>query len=142
MKARYKPTQNVTLAHYEFRKLTQQPLESYDAFINRVKHEANYCQFQCNGNCTVQNTLIRDQIIYGVQDNEIRKVALNEQWNLDDLQAKGRQIEAATHGAAKIKKESIDHGSAHRDREQHLRDTVNGSLIVCRVRKIETVVVI
>ena len=108
MKARYKPTQNVTLAHYEFRKLTQQPLESFDAFINRVKHEANYCQFQCNGDCTVQNTLIRDQIIYGVMDNEIRKGALNEQWTLDDLQKKGRQIEAATLGAAKIKKESQD----------------------------------
>ena len=109
MKARYKPSQNVTLAHHEFRKLTQKPLESYDAFINRVKHEANYCQFQCNGLCTVKNTLIRDQIIYGVQDNDIRKGALNEQWSLEDLQTKGRQIEAATHGAAKIKKESHDH---------------------------------
>ena len=128
MKARYKPSQNVTLAHYEFRKLKQQPLESFDSFINRVKHESNYCQFQCNGKCTVQNTLIRDQIIYGVHDNEIRKAALNEQWSLEDLQTKGRQIEAATFGAERIKKESRDPGSgnAHVNRTQPGRYSKKG----------------
>ena len=116
MKARYKPTQNVTLAHHEFRKLTQQPTEAYDSFINRVKHEANYCQFQCNGQCTVHDTLIRDQIIYRVQDDEIRKQALNKQWTLEDPQKQGRRIEAASHGAAKIKKESQDAAGVNRTR--------------------------
>ena len=106
LKARYKPTQNLTLTHYEFRKLEQQPLETFDAFFNRVKHDASYCQFQCNMNCTVKDTLIRDQVVYGVADHEIRKNALNEQWSSDDLKTKGRKIEAATMGAAKIKKEA------------------------------------
>ena len=106
LKARYKPSQNTTLAHYEFHKLKQQSLESYDAFFNRVKHEASFCQFTCGPACTVKDTLIRDQVIYGVSDDDIRKNALNEQWPIADLQSKGRKIEAATYGAAKIKKEA------------------------------------
>ena len=106
LKARYLPTQNKTLANYEFHKLKQRPLESFDAWVNRVKHEANYCSFSCGEACTVKNTMIRDQVVIGTTDDEIRKGALNEQWTLVDLQTKGRKIEAATFGAARIKKEA------------------------------------
>ena len=74
--------------------------ETFDAYANRVKHEAK------NGDtCVVVNVMVRDQIIVGTTDDEIRKSALNQQWNLTDLWAKGCKIEAATFGAAKIKKE-------------------------------------
>ena len=106
LKARYKPSRNQTLANFEFHKLQQRPTESFDEFVNRVKHEAASCDFSCeNPTCSVRKTLIRDQIVIGTTDDEIRKSALKDEWSLADLQAKGRKIEAASHGAAKIKKE-------------------------------------
>ena len=47
LKERYKPTKNSTLAHYEFHTLKQLPSESFDTFVNRVKHEANSSDFMC-----------------------------------------------------------------------------------------------
>ena len=109
LKARYKPTQNKTVTNYDFHKLKQKPTETFDSWVNRVKHEAKYCDFACTSNtCTVRDTLIRDQVIIGTTDNEIRRCALKEEWSLADLQSSGRKIEAAAAGAAKIKKEATD----------------------------------
>ena len=106
LKARYKPSQNVTMAHYEFHKIQQRSLESFDMFVNRVKHEASFCDFKCDSpTCTVRDTLIRDRVIVGTTEDEVRKNALKDQWELTELQTKGRKIEAATLGADKIKKE-------------------------------------
>ena len=100
LKEHYKPTKSSTLAHYEFHTLKQLPSESFDTFINRVKHEANGYDFTCNSDsCNVKDTLIREQVIIGTYNKEIRKKALRHQWNLFDLTTKGRQLEAATHGA-------------------------------------------
>ena len=114
LKDRYKPTQNTTLANYQFHRLRQGDLEPYDTFVNRVRQEASNCEFKCNNACTIRDTLIRDQIIIGTSDNEIRKKALSEQWGLTDLVAKGRQMEAATAGAQKIKQEVKDESSIGR----------------------------
>ena len=85
MEDRYKPTQNKTLANYDFHKLTQKKDESFDLFVNRVKHEAKYCDFSCDSNtCTVSEVLIRDQIIVGTTNDRIRKHALKEIWNLTE----------------------------------------------------------
>ena len=72
MKARYMPTQNKTLANYDFHRLVQNKDESFDIFVNRVKHEAKFCDFSCDsGNCTVLDILIRDQIIIGTTNDQI-----------------------------------------------------------------------
>ena len=105
LKARYKPTQNTTLANYNFHRMRQGDIESYDMFVNRVKDEAASCNFKCGDACTVADTLIRDQIVIGTTDDEIRAKALSEQWGLTDLVTKGRQMEAASLGADKIKEE-------------------------------------
>ena len=108
LKARYLPTQNKTLRNFEFHKLRQQPLETFDVWVNRVKEEAKFCNFSCtSATCTVGDTMIRDQIVIGTSDNEIRKSALNNQWNLADLLSNGRKIEAATFGSERIKAESL-----------------------------------
>ena len=100
LKEHYRPTKSSTLAHYEFHTLKQLPLESFDTFVNRVKHEANGCDFTCDsGSCNVKNTLIRDQVIIGSNNKEIKKNAPHHQWNLSDLTTKGRQLEVATYGA-------------------------------------------
>ena len=77
LKNRCRPTRNHTLANYEFDKLYHKPNESFDSFVNKVKYKAKYCQFSCeHQNCTVPNILIRDQIIIGTSNGEIRKNAL------------------------------------------------------------------
>ena len=38
LKARYKPTQNLTLANFEFKNIRQGSTESFDSFVNWVKH--------------------------------------------------------------------------------------------------------
>ena len=55
--------------------------------------------------CTIADTLICDQIVIGTTDDEIRAKGLSEQWGLTDLVTKGRQMEAASLGAVKIKEE-------------------------------------
>ena len=105
LKDRYKPTQNKILANYEFHRLSQRPTETFDGFCNRVKQEAKSCDFVCGDTCTVRDTLIRDRIVIGTSDDQIRKNALKEQWSLTDLLTNSRQIEAATHGAHKMKVE-------------------------------------
>ena len=55
----------------------------------------------------MQDTLIRDQILIGTNNTEILKNALKEQWSLNDLGLKGRQMEAASRGAAKITLEGV-----------------------------------
>ena len=106
LKARYKPTQNTTMLNFLFHRLRQEPAETYDAFVKRVTREAASCNFQCEANnCGVRNVLIRDQIIIGMLDEGIRKKALEEEWGLEDLVAKGRKMEAAVLGSERIKSE-------------------------------------
>ena len=41
--------------------------------------------------------MVRDQVIVGTNDDEIRKNPLRNQWNLKDLVDNGRKLEAAVH---------------------------------------------
>ena len=50
----------------------------------------------------MNKALIRDQIIIGMQDENIRKKALEEEWSFDDLVAKDRKMEAAVLGSDRI----------------------------------------
>jgi hypothetical protein len=73
-------------------------------FVIRVKQHSQQCNFSCNaGACTVKDTMIRDQLVLGTKDDEIRRQALHEQWDLTTLIQKGRSLEAATHGASEKK---------------------------------------
>jgi len=101
---KFQLSSNVTLANFKFRKLNQEQGESLDLFIIRVKKEAQSCEFSCeSANCSVRDVLIRDQILIGTINDEIRRQALKEQWKLADLEKNGRALEAATKGAAEIK---------------------------------------
>ena len=105
LKDRYLPTQNKILSNYQFHGMYQKPLEAFDVFCNRVKQDAKSCDFTCGAACTVRDTLIRDRIVIGTTDDQIRKNALKEEWALTDLITSGRKIEAATHGAQRMKEE-------------------------------------
>ena len=76
LKTRYKPTKNKTITNYEFHNLKQKESKSFDMFSNRIKHEANGCECKCDSpTCNVKDTLIRDRIIIGTHNEEIRKNA-------------------------------------------------------------------
>ena len=49
--------------------------------------------------------MIKDQILFGTRDADIRKTALKEDWDLATVLMKGRAMEASDMGAAMIKKE-------------------------------------
>ena len=107
LKTHYDGGRNKTLSNYEFHKLVQKEDESFDTFVIRVKREAAQCDFKCeSATCNVGNTLIRDRLIIGLRDDEIRKNALKNQWSLEDLIKNGRALEAATYGAQQIKQEN------------------------------------
>ena len=100
-RTKFKLSSNVTLCNYKFR---QAEGESFNLFVIRVRKEAQACDFKCDSaNCTVRDTLIRDQLLIGTKNDEIRSQALKEEWSLDAVISKGRAIEAASKGAAEIK---------------------------------------
>ena len=85
LQARYHPTGN-HLSIYEFHKLSQNKDKSFDILVNRVKHKTKNCQISCiNNNCTVPQTMIRDQIVIGTINKDISQNALKSQWDLEAL---------------------------------------------------------
>ena len=106
MKERYAPTSNKVQNHYKFHRLNQQIAETFDDFTHRVKAEAKLCKFKCDSEtCTVQDTLIRDQLIVGTWKEAIREEALKKQWDLTTLINKGCTIESSVAAASEIKQE-------------------------------------
>ena len=107
MKTRYTPNSNIVRNHYIFHRLQQTSSESYDDFVHRVKTSAGQCEFKCESpTCSVPNTLIRDQVISGTNNNSIRDEGLKKQWGLDDLVKEGRVIESGAIAASEIKKDN------------------------------------
>ena len=105
----YKPTENITLKHFQFRSNLQNENETFIAFCNRVALEARHCNFNCESpQCTSEETAIRDQIIIGLRDNDIRQEALKKSWDLETLRKEGMKIESATRSGAEISGENGD----------------------------------
>ena len=103
LRAFYKPTENLTLKHYQFRLINQEKTESFIAFCNRVEKEAKHCELKCvSPACTAQNVAIRDQIVIGTSSDQIREEALKESWGLAELRKEGMRLESASKGAAEI----------------------------------------
>ena len=94
MREYYKPTENPTLQNYHFRDVIQNQGESFTAFCNRVDKEAKHCFFNCpHPDCTATQTAVRDQILIGTSNKEIRDEALLRGWNLATLRKEGMKME-------------------------------------------------
>ena len=102
---RFKLTSNITLTHYKFRKMKQNSDENFDQFCTRVKLAAKQCTFTCSPTCSVEETLVRDQIVYGARDEEFRKEALAGKLGLLQAIEKGRSCEVSNAGLASMKSE-------------------------------------
>ena len=75
----------------------------YIAFCNRVEKESKHCQFQCQGpECTAGAIAVRDQIIIGILNEEIREEALKNSWDLTCLRKEGMRLESASKSASEI----------------------------------------
>ena len=67
------PKKNETLERYVFRSRMQQPGESFDAFLTDLKLKAKTCNFG-----VLQDSLIRDQLVFGIEDKKVRERLLRE----------------------------------------------------------------
>ena len=103
MQAYYKPTENPTLKNFQFRSVTQGKAETFIAFCNRVEAEAGHCTFKCESDtCSAQEIAVRDQIVIGTVNDEIREEALKKSWTLATLRKEGMRMESASKGASQI----------------------------------------
>ena len=103
IKKYYKPTENLTLKHFNFRTLTQQSDETFPRFCNRVEAEAKHCNFKCtSAACTSEKVAVRDQVIIGTSDTNIRDEALKQSWDLIQLRQEGMEMESAARSGAQI----------------------------------------
>ena len=67
-----------------------------------------YCNFKCTSvDCTAEGTAIRDQIIIGLKDNDIRQEPLKRSWDLETLRQEGMKMESVIRGGAEINEEDM-----------------------------------
>ncbi|ESP05193.1 hypothetical protein LOTGIDRAFT_152003 [Lottia gigantea] len=103
MRRFYKGSDNETVQNFHFRDISQEPDETFPGFCNKVKREAKHCAFKCDSpTFTAESTAIRDQIIIGTSNNNIREEALLRDWNLTYLCQKGMAMESAARGGIEI----------------------------------------
>ena len=82
MSAYYKPTESITLKHFQFWSNIQKDGETFITCCNHALLEAKHCNFKC----TAEDTAVRDQIIIKLKCNDILQEALKKSWDLDTLQ--------------------------------------------------------
>uniref|UniRef100_A0A8C6LCJ1 ribonuclease H n=1 Tax=Nothobranchius furzeri TaxID=105023 RepID=A0A8C6LCJ1_NOTFU len=67
------PKKNETFERYVFRARLQQQDESFDVFLTDLKLKARTCNFGI-----LQDSLIRDQVVFGIHDTKVREKLLRE----------------------------------------------------------------
>lgn len=67
------PKKNETYERYVFRSRIQQQSEAFDVFLTDLRLKAQSCNF-----ATLKDSMIRDQIVFGVEDKKVRERLLRE----------------------------------------------------------------
>lgn len=67
------PKKNETFERYVFRTRLQQQGETFDSFLMDLKLKARTCNFGL-----LQDSMIRDQIVFGINDKKVRERLLRE----------------------------------------------------------------
>ena len=67
LEAHFAPARNILFERYRFHSAEQQPTETVDQFLIRLKHLAESCAFS-----DLQDEMIRDRLALGCQDHETR----------------------------------------------------------------------
>ena len=95
----FSPKKNVDYEIFQFRKATQQPGETIDQFVTRLRKLAATCEFHD------ASREIKSAVIQNCLSKRLRRYALREDTlKLDDLLAKARSLEASETQATGIEK--------------------------------------
>ena len=125
LQAHFEPKVNVTFETYNFRQLAQEPNESVDKFVTRLREAANRCDFHD------KDREIKDQIVQKCLSERLWRKALREDPSLSNLLSAARAMETADAQAkameslailkvsqqAKSSKERVD-GPLRKNKEQ------------------------
>ena len=108
LNAYFAPKKNVYFEIFQFRRATQQPGETIDQFVTRLRKLAAICEFH-DASREIKSVVIQNCLL-----KRLRKNALHEEnLKLDDLLAKARSLEAIETQAAGMEKnfptEEINH---------------------------------
>ena len=106
------PAENPVFARYKFFNRNQQPGESIDAFIAEIRSLTQGCEFTATA--LTADSMIRDRIVCGVTNQELRRKLLDKGGDLTltdaikmarTYEALGAQLEVMGTGEREIKKE-------------------------------------
>ena len=67
IRSTFPPARNILFERYRFHSAEQQPTETVDQFLIRLKHLSESCAFS-----DLQDEMIRDRLVLGCQDHEAR----------------------------------------------------------------------
>ena len=67
LEAHFAPARNILFERYRSHSAEQQPTETVDQFLIRLKHLAESCAFS-----NLQDEMVRDRLVLGCQDHEAR----------------------------------------------------------------------
>ena len=101
-------TENPTLMNPYFRAVTQANEETFPALCNHVQKEAKHCNFKYESvTCMAEDVAVRDKIVIGMRDNQIREEALQKSWDLPTLRKEGLKMESAAQSGGEISGEAV-----------------------------------
>lgn len=86
----FSPKINITFERYKFNKMSQLMGETFDDYITRLKSQSVNCNFDA-----LHDELLRDKIIIGIIDDNLREFLLSEDLNLNAVILKCRAREMA-----------------------------------------------
>ena len=73
LEAYFLPQINVVYERYVFRSALQQTGETFDEYLARLRRLASTCSYH-----QLEDEIIRDNIVYGIQDDSVRARLLSE----------------------------------------------------------------
>ena len=119
----FEPKKNTIYERYVFNSTVQEPNDSFDAFVNRLRKNASSCNY---GNLC--DEMIRDRIVIGLQDNQQRARLLREaDLTLERTLTLCRTRELAQQQLQKIEGESV-HFAKSKYKSQQMKHTTNKEL--------------
>ena len=86
--AYFNPKENIDFEIFKFRTATQQNGETIDQYTTRLRKLAQTCEF------TDMNRELKSTIIQNCLSKQLHRIALQDDYTLEDLLTKARSIEA------------------------------------------------
>lgn len=97
------PQKNTVYERYVFRSRVQLPEETFDSFITDLKLKAQSCEFG-----TLKDSMIRDQIVYGIYEKRTRERLLREaKLTLEEAERMCHATELAQHHAKTFNESNV-----------------------------------